>query len=173
MLFMNSSGADKAAAVSATRGSQNVHVIKICCGFFRIGFRSSDRREYSGFLLCSVTSLTVEGHRLSWPDIFASGGRTQPTLCRTVTIAACLDLRKQAVHIRRSCFEEVVKTLTIRRHLLVGIRCKCVCTTVIYLLFSLSLPSCNFVTKQYSSSWKWKRILLLSSSKLNAKLQSN
>jgi len=54
--------ADEAPADPATRGSQTLST-KISFGFFRTGFRSSDRRQYSESLVryTEVTSMTIIG----------------------------------------------------------------------------------------------------------------
>jgi hypothetical protein len=47
---------------------EDIHNTKICCGFYQTGFPSSDKRQYSGFLLqdLGVTSLiNVEGSHVS------------------------------------------------------------------------------------------------------------
>ena len=38
---------------------RNVQNTKICCGFFRTGFRSSDRRQYCGTLLRDVIEISL------------------------------------------------------------------------------------------------------------------
>jgi hypothetical protein len=60
-------GVDKAPADPTARGfpwvwgATNVQNTKMCYGVFRIGFRPSDRRQYSGTLLreLGVTSLKI------------------------------------------------------------------------------------------------------------------
>jgi len=66
---MTHSGVDKVPADVAVRGAawvrmaQNGQSSKICCRFFRTGFRCSERRQYSGSLLrdMGIISLLIKG----------------------------------------------------------------------------------------------------------------